>query len=156
MITCEVELIRVRSAVRLCLPADLAASLGTARLLPATVTINGQAVRTTLHKMDGTYMMAVNADLRRQLGVDAGDTVRVGAEVDDAPRTVELPADLATALDEAGCRAAFEALTPFRQNELVTSVTGAKRAETRASRVAAAVRQLGDVSSGPGGASRQV
>src|SRR6185437_286360 len=107
--------------------------------LPAIVTINGRPVRTTLHKMDGAYTMVVNADLRRQLGIDAGDTVHVSVEPDTAPPAVDLPNDLATALDTAGRRTAFEALTPFRQTEMVKSITAAKRPETRARRVAQAI-----------------
>jgi len=140
---CEVALVKERSAVRLCLPADVSATLGSGRLLPAIVTINGHRVRTTLHKMGGGYMMAVNAELRRQLGVDAGDTVHVSVEPDGAPPAVEVPDDLAAALDAAGRRAAFEALSPFRQTEMVKSVTGAKRPETRARRVAQAIDALG-------------
>jgi hypothetical protein len=139
---CEVILTKERSAVRLCLPADLSGSLGSARLLPAIVTINGHPIRTTLHKMGGGYMMAVNAELRRQIGVDAGDTVRVTVEADSAPRTVDLPADLSVALDAAGCRAAFDDLTPFRQGEIVKSVAGAKQASTRARRIVQAVADL--------------
>src|SRR5262249_5779368 len=100
-------------------------------------------VRTTLHRLGGGYMMAVNAELRRQLGVDAGDTVHVSVEPGGAPPAVEVPADLAAALDTAGRRAAVQALPPFRQTELVKSVTGAKRPETRARRIAQAVDALG-------------
>ena len=135
----RIVLTKERSAVRLCLTADLSAALGTGRLLPAIVTINGHAVRTTLHKMSGGYMMALNADLRRQLGVDGGDTVNVSVEPDATPPTVQIPDDLAEALDAAGRRAAFEALTPFRQREMVRSVTAAKRPETRVRRIAQAV-----------------
>lgn len=141
-IDCEVLLTRERAAVRLCLPPQVSASLGTARLLPAIVTINGHRVQTTLHKMAGGYMMAVNAELRRILGVDAGDMVQVSAEPDTTPRIVELPGDLAGALDIAGGRTAFQALSPFRQTEIVKSVTGAKTPQTRARRIAQALAQL--------------
>jgi bacteriocin resistance YdeI/OmpD-like protein/uncharacterized protein DUF1905 len=99
-------------------------------------------VQTTLHKMAGGYMMAVNAELRRVLGVDAGDTVQVSAEPDDAPRQIELPPDLAAALDAAGHTTTFETLTAFRQTEIVKSVNGAKQPQTRARRIAAVLTQL--------------
>jgi hypothetical protein len=138
----HIRLIQERATVRLCLPVDISAGLGTARLLPATLTINGHRVQTTLHKLAGAYMMVLNADLRTRLGVTAGDTVTVTAAPDTAPRTIELPPDLAEALDTAGCRTAFEALTAFRRTEIVTSVNGAKQPETRARRIATAVTQL--------------
>src|SRR5439155_14956834 len=59
-ISCEVQLTKQRSAVRLCLPAEISARLGTARPLAAIVTINGHRAQTTLHKQGGGYMMAVN------------------------------------------------------------------------------------------------
>jgi uncharacterized protein YdeI (YjbR/CyaY-like superfamily) len=100
-------------------------------------------VQTTLHKMGGGYMMAVNAELRHLLGVQAGDTVQVAAEPDTAPRTIEVPDDLAAALDTAGKTATFEALTPFRQAEITKSVTRAKQPGTRARRIAQTVTELG-------------
>src|SRR5262249_34899827 len=109
---------------------------------PAIVTINGHRVQTTLHKMAGGYMMAVNAELRRLLGVDAGDTVQVHAEPDNAPRTIDIPPDLAAALAAAGRRPAFEALTAFRRAEIVKSVNGAKQPQTRARRIAGTLAQL--------------
>jgi len=130
-ISLHAQLTTQRAAVRLCLPTEISAQLGTTRLLPATVTINGHRVQTTLHKMAGGYMMAVNAQLRRQLGVDAGDTVQVSAEPDTTPRTVELAPDLAAALDAAGHTTTFEALTAFRQTEIVKSINGAKQPQIR-------------------------
>ncbi|HEV2377294.1 MAG TPA: YdeI/OmpD-associated family protein [Streptosporangiaceae bacterium] len=141
-IQCEVQLTRERNAVRLCLPPEESACLGNARLLPAVVTINGHRVQATLHKLAGGYMMAVNAELRRRLGVDAGDLVEVSAEPDTAPRVVELPGDLTDALEAAGRSAAFKALTPFRQTQIVNSVAGARTPQTRARRIAQALAQL--------------
>jgi hypothetical protein len=142
VVWCETALVKERSTVRLCLPPDTAIALGSSRLLPAIVTINGHRVPTTLHKMGGGYMMVVNAELRRRLGVDAGDTVRVSVEPNVAPQAVEVPVDLAEALDAAGCRPAFDRLTPFRMAEMVKAVTGAKQPQTRARRVARIVEEL--------------
>src|SRR5205814_6358492 len=61
-VDCQVQLTAHRSAVRLCIPPDQSARLGAARLLPASITINGHHVRTTLHKMASGYLMAVNAE----------------------------------------------------------------------------------------------
>jgi hypothetical protein len=141
-VECKLQLTVHRSAVRLCIPTDQSTQLGTTRLLPAIVTINGHPVQTTLHKMGGGYMMAVNAELRHLLNVQAGDTVQVTAEPDTTPRTIELPDDLAAALDTAGKTAAFEALTPFRRAEIIKSVTRAKQPETRARRIAQTVTEL--------------
>ena len=52
-------------------------------------------------------------------------------------RTVDVPTDLAAALDAApGARAAFDALALSHRREWVESVSEAKRPETRARRIA--------------------
>jgi uncharacterized protein YdeI (YjbR/CyaY-like superfamily) len=67
-------------------------------------------------------------------GVSAGDVVAVDLELDTAPRTVDVPADLAAAMDAAsGARAATNA---------GLSVDGAKTAETRQRRIDKAVAEL--------------
>ncbi|MPZ81491.1 MAG: DUF1905 domain-containing protein [Actinophytocola sp.] len=138
----DTELVKERNAVRLWLPAELAQRLGDERLVPAVVTINGTPVRTTLHKMNGGYMMAVNKAVQGQMGATAGDAVHVLVERDSAERTVEVPANLADALAKAGARDAFDKLTPFRQNELLKSVTSARTDDTRARRIDQAVQAL--------------
>jgi hypothetical protein len=135
-------LIRHRSAVRLCVPAELSATLGPGPLLPAIVTINDEPVPTTLHRISGGFMMAVNKAVREQLGVTAGDTVHVTVEPDETERTIELPEDLSTALADARVRDAFDDLTPFRKDELLKSVASAKKAQTRGRRIEAVVRDL--------------
>ncbi|RMG93851.1 MAG: hypothetical protein D6705_17620 [Deltaproteobacteria bacterium] len=56
-----------------------------------------------------------------------------------APRAAptRIPVELARALDEAGLRAAFDALTPGRRREFVAHVRSAKRPETKRRRIAA-------------------
>jgi hypothetical protein len=136
------ELVKERNAVRLWMPAELAQRFDDERLVPAVVTINGTSVRTTLHKMHGGYMMVVNKLAQGRIGVTAGDAVHVLVERDDAERAVHVPADLAAALAKAGAREAFDGLTPFRQVELLKSVTSARRDDTRARRIEQAVRTL--------------
>jgi uncharacterized protein YdeI (YjbR/CyaY-like superfamily) len=61
-------------------------------------------------------------------------------ELDAAPREVDVPADLAAALDaDPEARRRFDAMSYSHQLQHVLAVTGAKTEETRARRVAAAV-----------------
>lgn len=138
----DTELVKERNAVRLWLPAELARHLGEERLVPAVVTINGTPVRTTLHKRNGGYLMAVNKTAQAQTGATAGDAVHVLIERDTTERTVEVPTDLADALATAGARDIFDQLTPFRQGELVKSVVSAHKDDTRACRIDQAVHAL--------------
>ena len=83
---------------------------------------------------------------RAQLGVEIGDEVDAMIALDDAERTVDVPADLAAALDaDAQLRAAFEALSYTMRNEIAAGVAGAKRDETRRRRIEAAIADLRQV-----------
>ena len=62
---------------------------------------------------------------------------------DDAPRVVEVPEDLAAALDAApGARAAFDAASFTHRREWVEWVEEAKRPATRDRRVRGVVEQV--------------
>ena len=52
---------------------------------------------------------------------------------------IEVPTDLASALDAAGAHAAFDALSPSRRKEFVRGIVEAKQPATRERRVQAAV-----------------
>ncbi|MDM7854718.1 YdeI/OmpD-associated family protein [Cellulomonas alba] len=124
-------------------PDDVVAELGRGRRVPVVVTINGYSYRTTVAPYGGRNLIPLNAENRAGAGIEAGDEVDLDLEVDDEPRTVEVPDDLAAALADAGARAAFDALSFTAQREIVTGVLGAKRAETRERRIAQAVASLG-------------
>lgn len=81
--------------------------------------------------------------MRAELGVEIGDEVDVTVDLDTADREIEVPADLAQALDAEGARAAFDALSFSRRKELARGVSEAKRPETRERRVAAVLAEVG-------------
>nr|BFE66179.1 hypothetical protein GCM10020063_107050 [Dactylosporangium thailandense] len=134
-----------RTATGITVPAEVVEALGTSRKPPVTVTINGYTYRSTVASMRGAFLLPVSAEVRAGAGVAAGDTFDVDVEPDDAPRTVEVPADLAAALDaEPSARARFDALSYSNRSRHVLPVEGAKTAETRQRRVAKAVAALLD------------
>jgi uncharacterized protein YdeI (YjbR/CyaY-like superfamily) len=74
-----------------------------------------------------------------------GEAIEVEIIPDDAPREVEVPADLATALADAPDAAAFLAgLSHTHQLAYVLWIEAAKKPETRSARVAKAVEMLSD------------
>jgi uncharacterized protein YdeI (YjbR/CyaY-like superfamily) len=94
--------------------------------------------------MGGQFLISFNAATRAATGRGAGDEVEVRLDVDDGPRTVEVPAELATALDaDPAAKAAWDKLSYTHQREHAESITGAKSEATRARRVAKAVEALG-------------
>ncbi len=105
------------------------------------VTINGYTFRTTVAAMGGRVFIGLNREARAGTGVSPGRRVDVELVLDEEPRTIELPADLAAALDK-GSRAFFDSLSFTHQKEYARWIEGAKRAETRQSRVAKATTML--------------
>ncbi|MBY4127423.1 DUF1905 domain-containing protein [Rhodococcus fascians] len=130
-------------AAAIVLTDEQVASLGSTKTPPVRFTIGGQTVAGRIGRMGGENLLGLNKSVRATLGVEAGDTVDVSIELDAEPRTVELPAELATALDaEPGVRAAFDALSPSKRKEHARSVADAKRDDTRDRRIAAIVQAL--------------
>jgi uncharacterized protein YdeI (YjbR/CyaY-like superfamily) len=85
--------------------------------------------------------MPVNRELRENAGAAAGETVEVELELDTNPRTVRLPKDLASALDDEA-RAAFDRMSYTHRKEYVDWIKEAKREETRRRRIAQAVELI--------------
>ncbi len=95
------------------------------------------------HPDGGEFIVGLNREVREGAGAQAGDTVELELELDTAPREVEVPEALATAL--AGDReaaAAFDALAFTHRKEYARWIEEAKRDETRERRVAQALQML--------------
>src|SRR6476646_5288697 len=78
-------------------PREVAAKLGGLKGMPKIqAVIAGTPYRGSLMPMgDGTYCLGVLTSIQDTAGVGAGDSITIALELDTAPRTVELPADLA-------------------------------------------------------------
>lgn len=91
--------------------------------------IGGVPVQTWLMPVgDGARCIGVHKATIERGGFSTGDTLRVIAEVDDAPREVVVPDDFAKALGRH--RAAFDALFYTDRKEYVQSIVEAKKPET--------------------------
>jgi hypothetical protein len=130
----------------LVVPAEVVVALGSSKRPPVVVSLAGYSYRSTVAVMGGVFMIPLSKANREAAGVKGGDQVEVKLELDQAPRTVDLPEDLAAALEaKPGARAAFDASAPSMQKEYVRQVESAKAAETRARRIAAIVEKLATV-----------
>jgi uncharacterized protein YdeI (YjbR/CyaY-like superfamily) len=88
-------------------------------------------------------MLPLAKEHRDAAGVKAGDRVEVTLELDSAPRTVDVPDDLAAALAaQPGARTAFDDLAYSVRKEHVRQVETAKAQETRERRIAKIVAGL--------------
>jgi hypothetical protein len=97
----------------------------------------------TMPNGDGTHCLGFRKDQRAAAGVEIGDVVTVELGRDEEERLVEVPPELASALEsERRLDAAFQALSYTRRKEMAASVASAKSAETRERRLAAALEEL--------------
>ena len=117
------------------IPPDIIEGLNAGKRPKVTVTVNGQAYRSTVAVMGGRYVVGVTAEQRARTGLKAGDPIEVILELDTAAREVEVPADLIAALEAAGAREAFERLSYSHRKEHVRAVEEAKAPETRRRRI---------------------
>jgi hypothetical protein len=123
-------------------PFDAKAEFGEARA-PVAGTINGAPYRARLSVYGGKTYLGLRKEFREAAGVDVGDEIDVVMERDDAPREVELPQALATALEgDAEAHAAYERLSFTHRKEYARWIAEAKREETRERRVAKALEML--------------
>lgn len=124
-------------------PEEAVEALGRGKRPPVIVTINGYTYRNTVAVMSGTYMIGVSNEHRAASGLKAGDEVDVELVLDTQPRTVELPADFAAALDaEPAAKATFDKLSPSNKGYHVSLIEGAKAADTRQRRIEKSVEAL--------------
>ena len=131
------------NATGLPVPPAVIAELNSGKRPKVTVSLNGHTYRSTVAAYGDVFMLPLSAENRTAAGVKAGDMVEVTLELDLAPRTVEVPADLVAALAaEPGATEAFEALSYSMRKESVRQVESAKAQETRERRIAAIVAKL--------------
>ncbi len=124
-------------------PADVVDSFGAGRRPPVTVTINGYTYRNTVAVMGGKYMIGISSDRRGPVGVTGGEEVDIDLELDTAPREVDVPPDLAGALDaDPAVREKFDGLSYSNKSWHVLQATGTKNPDTRARRIEKSVAAL--------------
>jgi hypothetical protein len=141
--TFETTLVREGSMCFIPVPFDPKPLFGKVRA-PVTVTLGGYTFRSTIAAMGSGPCVPLRRSHREAAGLEGGETLKVTLELDDEARVVEPPADLVRALE--GAPPAWDRwreLSYTHQREHVEAITQAKRPETRARRIAAAVAMLG-------------
>jgi len=121
-------------------PEAVVTGLGGSKRPAVVVTLDGYAYRSTVAPMSGGWWVGVNADHREASGLRAGDEVQVTLALDTAPRELEIPPELATALDaDATAKAFFDGLSYSNKRVFTLSVEGTGNPETKVRRVEKAI-----------------
>lgn len=125
------------------IPPSVVDELGAGKRPPVTVTINGYTYRNTIAVMGGAFMIGVSSEHRGPAGVTAGDEVEVELALDTAPREVQVPPELAAALDaDPAAKATFDRLSYSNKSWHALQVTGTNNPETRARRIEKSIAAL--------------
>jgi hypothetical protein len=124
-------------------PQAVMQALGPQARPAIVVSINGHSWRSRIALMRGQVLVGISAENRAGAGIALGDVVEVDLELDEAPREVDEPADLAAALDaDAQARAAFKRLPFGLKRKHVAQIEQAKSDETRLRRISKLIATL--------------
>jgi hypothetical protein len=129
-----------KSACGIEVPESVIVALGGSKRPAVTVTLDHYTYRSTVAPMGGGWWVGVNADHRAASGLKANDEVQVTLALDDAPRELEVPPELAAALDAApDAKAFFDGLSYSNRSVFTLNVAGTTNPETKARRVEKAI-----------------
>lgn len=119
------------------IPDEFVVGLGGGGRPKVVVRVGGFEFRSSIARMGGEYWLGVSAERRTAGGLEGGQVYELEIGLDDAPRTVEVPEDLAAALAaEPEVKAFWESVSFSNQRWHAEQLTSAKTAETRARRLA--------------------
>jgi Bacteriocin-protection, YdeI or OmpD-Associated/Domain of unknown function (DUF1905) len=110
---------------------------------PVKVTLNGHTYRSTIAAMGGTICIPLRKSNREAAGLEGNETLRVKLELDTDKRDVTPPRDFVKALKATPAAwDRWRELSFTHRREHVEAIEGAKKPETRARRLEAAVRAI--------------
>ena len=110
---------------------------------PVKVMVNGYTYRSTIAAMGGPACIPLRKSHREAAGLEGGETITVRLDLDTDKREVTLPEDLRRALKAVpGASDRWQALSYTHQREHVEAIESAKKPETRARRIAAAIKMI--------------
>lgn len=128
------------------IPEDVVRALGPQARPLVTISINGHTWRSRVAAMRGQRLIGISAANRAAAGVSEGDMIEIDVEIDDAPRVVAEPDDLAAALNHhPQARAAFDRLPFSLRKKHIDAIEQAKSAEVRQRRIQKLVETLQEV-----------
>jgi hypothetical protein len=132
------------SSLFIVVPPEVVSALSAKKRPPVRVTLNGDyTYRSTVSVYGGRYYLPLRREIREACGLAPGMPLDVTLALDEEPRQIEIPDDLAAAFaGDPGAQDAFDRLSFTHRREYVDWVTSAKREETRTRRVAQTLEML--------------
>jgi bifunctional DNA-binding transcriptional regulator/antitoxin component of YhaV-PrlF toxin-antitoxin module len=116
-----------------------------ANRVKVVATFDGVQYRGSIVRMGGCYMLGMTQELRKKIGKEPGDIVKVTVEKDEEERVPEMPSDLSEVLAKNSVALTFyEKLSYTAKRSYVQWITDAKKEETRRDRIEKAVTMLSE------------
>lgn len=119
---------------------------GRLRVLGTMNRVGGKKVeidRALIPRGDGTHVVVLGGELRKQLGVSLGDMVEMEFHLNPNPNAVDIPEELDIALEyEPELRPVYDRQTPGTKRGISHWINSGKRPETRAKRAAEMMRRF--------------
>ncbi len=138
--TFQTTIVRNGSVCFIPVPFDPKPVFGKVRA-PVQVTLNGYTYRTTIASMGNGPCIPLRRSNREAARLEGTETLSVTLKLDTEKREVTPPADLVKALKSSPpAWDRWRELSYSHQREHVDAIESAKKPETRASRIAKAVR----------------
>ena len=117
-------------------PFDVPTIFGTKARVPIKGTVNGFKFRSSLCNMGSGHFFVVNKEMREGAKCKAGDVADVVIERDKEERVVEVPASIKKIIaTNKAAQATWDSLSYTHRKEWVRTIEGAKKEETRQSRI---------------------
>ena len=140
--TVRVKIVRDGSKCFVPVPFDPKAVFGKVRA-PVVVTLNGHTYRSTIAAMGGTVCIPLRRSNRKAAGLNGDETLDVEIALDTGKRVVNPPRDFVAALKAAPpAWERWQELSFSHQREYAEAIAEARKPETRARRIAGAVRMI--------------
>lgn len=118
--------------------------------IPVCGRLNGAEFIQTLVKFQGAWRLYINGVMLKDSGLAVGDRADIEIEYDPRPREVPMPAKLSAAFKkDSKAKAAFNALAPSRQKEILRYLGSLKSDEAIEKNVSRVLAQLTGSDDGP-------
>lgn len=125
-------------------PFDVEQVFG-AKRVKVKATFDQVPYRGSIVRMGGCYMLGMTQEIRKQIGKDAGDTVRVTVEKDEEERVPEMPEDFKAVLEtNQKAKETYEKLSYSGKKDYILWITDAKKEETRRDRIEKSIAKLSE------------
>ena len=124
-------------------PFDVEKLYGVKGRVPVKVTFDGIPYQGSMVRMGmPKHMLLILKEIRQKMGKGKGDRIHVTVNLDDAPRTVALPADIEAAYKKAGVLERYRSGSYTQQKEYVVWIGDTKNPETRLRRITKSIEAL--------------